>query len=75
LLEVTTKTGRKIKVTEDHSLFSFVNGEFVSLPTNYLIPEESYIAIPNRLNLPCERKTYFNLYEHIIVKNQGVHHQ
>src|SRR3989344_3702416 len=63
LLEVTTRTGRKIRVTSDHSLFSFVNGKFVSLPTNYLIPNESYIAIPKRLNLPRERIEFLNLYE------------
>ena len=62
LVEVTTKTGRKIKVTMDHSLFSFVNGKIVSTPTGYLIPYESYIAIPRRLNLPREQLNHLNLY-------------
>ncbi|MFH1376865.1 MAG: AAA family ATPase [Candidatus Woesearchaeota archaeon] len=63
LVEITTRTGRKIKVTTDHSLFSFVNGKFGSLPTSHLIPNESYIAIPKRLNLPKERMKNINLYE------------
>src|SRR3989344_1816173 len=64
LMEVTTRTGRKIKVTEDHSLFSFVNGKIADIPTNYLIPNESYIVIPKNLNLPREDIKEINLYEH-----------
>jgi transitional endoplasmic reticulum ATPase len=64
LLEITTKTGRKIKVTSDHSLFSFINGKFCSIPTNHLIPNESYIAVPKRLNLPRKRIKNLDLYEH-----------
>ncbi len=64
LLEITTRTGRKINVTSDHSLFSFVNGKFVSIPTNYLVPNESYIAIPKSLNLPKERIKNINLYDY-----------
>jgi len=64
LMEVTTRTGRKIKVTDYHSLFSFVNGEFVSVPTNQLIPNESYIAIPKNLNLPREEINEINLYDY-----------
>ena len=64
LMEVTTRTGRKIKVTEDHSLFSFVNGKITDIPTNYLIPNESYIVIPKNLNLPREDIKEINLYEY-----------
>ena len=65
LMEVTTRTGRKIKVTEDHSLFSFVNGKITDIPTNYLIPNESYIVIPKNLNLPREDIKEINLYEYL----------
>jgi len=44
LIEITTRTGRKIRVTKDHSLFSFVNGRFTDVSANYIIPNESYIA-------------------------------
>ncbi len=64
LLEVKTKTGRRIKVTSDHSLFSFVNGELASTPTNYLIPGESFIAVPKRLNLPKEKLENINLFNY-----------
>ena len=64
LLEVTTRTGRKIKVTQDHSLFSFINGKLESVPTSYLVPGESFIATPKRLNLPRERIDNFNLYDY-----------
>ena len=64
LMEVTTRTGRNIKVTDYHSLFSFVNGEFVDVLTNQLIPNESYIAIPKNLNLPREEIEEINLYEY-----------
>ncbi len=64
LMEVTTRTGRKIRVTDYHSLFSFVNGKLTDVPTNQLIPNESYIAVPRNLNLPREKIRKINLYEH-----------
>ncbi len=64
LLEVTTRTGRKIKVTDYHSLFSFVNGKFTDIPSSHLIAGESYIAIPRNLNLPRENIRNINLYEY-----------
>ncbi len=63
LMEVTTRTGRKIRVTDYHSLFSFVNGRLADVPTNQLIPNESYIAVPRNLNLPREKIKEINLYE------------
>ncbi len=77
LMEVTTRTGRKIRVTDYHSLFSFVNGKFTDVPTNELIPGESYIAVPKNLNLPREEVKEINLYnyfkndEDIFVANPG----
>lgn len=68
LLEVTTRTGRKIRVTEDHSLFSFVNGTLTDIPSSLLIPGESFIAIPKRLNLPKERIKTLNLYTYFKTK-------
>ncbi len=68
LMEVVTRTGRRIKVTSDHSLFSFVGGRFGSIPVNHLIPKESFIAIPKRLNLPKEKLKEANLYE--LFKNE-----
>jgi len=64
LMEVTTRTGRKIRVTDNHSLFSFINGRIIDVPTSQLIPDESYIVIPKNLNLPRETIKEINLYEH-----------
>lgn len=64
LLEITTRTGRKIKVTADHSLFSFVNGKLCSLPSSHLVANESYVAVPKRLNLPRERIESINLFDY-----------
>ncbi len=64
LMEVTTRTGRKIRVTDNHSLFSFVNGRIIDVPTNQLIPNESYIAIPKNINLPRESLKEINVYNY-----------
>ncbi len=63
LLEITTRTGRKIRVTKYHSLFSFMNGKFGEVSSSHLIANESFIAIPRNLNLPKENIKNLNLYE------------
>ncbi len=52
LVEITTASGRKIRVTKDHSLFSLYGTEIIDLPTTHLKENESYIAIPRKLPLP-----------------------
>ena len=64
IFEIITRTGRKIKVTEHHSLFSFMNGKFTDIPASHLIAGESYIAVPRALNLPRENIKDVNLYEY-----------
>ncbi len=64
LLEITTRTGRKIKVTDYHSLFSFINGQFTDIAAGNLIAGESYVAVPKNLNLPRETINEINLYEY-----------
>ena len=63
LIEIVTRTGRKIKVTKYHSLFSFMNGKFGEVSSSHLIANESYIAIPKNLNLPEEEINNLNLYQ------------
>ncbi len=53
ILEVRTKTGRRIRVTDYHSLFTLTENGIESIPTGRLVPKKSYIAIPSRLP-PCE---------------------
>ncbi|MFH1256947.1 MAG: AAA family ATPase [Candidatus Diapherotrites archaeon] len=74
MLEVLTKTGRKIRVTEKHSLFSYYDG-IISVPTSMLVAGESVIAIPARIpniDLKVERINLFDFFsqkEGFMVKN------
>ncbi|MDD3084083.1 MAG: AAA family ATPase, partial [Candidatus ainarchaeum sp.] len=49
LLEVVTKTGRRIKVTDKHSLFSLVENEIEEVTPNQLVSDKSVIAIPAKI--------------------------
>jgi SpoVK/Ycf46/Vps4 family AAA+-type ATPase/intein/homing endonuclease len=49
ILKVKTRSGRSIKVTDYHSLFTIKGTKIESIPTSELIPKESYIAIPRRI--------------------------
>ncbi len=63
ILEIKTKTGRRIKVTDYHSLFTVKNGRPESIKTSELVPKESYIAIPKKIPLLETGRTKFNLIE------------
>jgi len=63
MLEVTTKTGRKIRVTDKHSLFSLVGESVESVSAGSLVPGESVLAVPSRIpNISTAPKT-INLFE------------
>ncbi|MBU0532813.1 AAA family ATPase [Candidatus Micrarchaeota archaeon] len=49
IYEIRTRTGRRIRVTDYHSLFTLNGTKIESIPTSKLIPKSSYIAIPNRI--------------------------
>ncbi len=49
MLEVRTKTGRRIMVTDKHSLFSLVDNEIGAVSAELLVAGRSVIAIPSRL--------------------------
>ncbi|MBS7612262.1 CDC48 family AAA ATPase [Candidatus Bathyarchaeota archaeon] len=49
ILEVKTISGRRIRVTDDHSLFSLTENGLGTVKTSDLVPGESYIAIPSRM--------------------------
>ncbi len=70
MLEVRTKTGRRIRVTDKHSLFGLVDNEIQPVATGSLVSGESVVAIPSRLpnidlNFRC-----VNLFEHFS-KDEG----
>ncbi|MBI3976771.1 MAG: AAA family ATPase [Chloroflexi bacterium] len=52
LLRVRTASGREIRVTEGHSLFTVDSEGIRALPTPELVANESFIAVPGRLPLP-----------------------
>ncbi|MCR4335709.1 MAG: AAA family ATPase [archaeon] len=64
MLEVKTKTGRRIKVTDKHSLFSLVGSEIESVATKNLVAGESVIAIPSRIPNVSTAFSELNLFEH-----------
>ncbi len=49
MLEVVTRTGRRIRVTDKHSLFGLVDNEIQPVATGSLAAGESVVAIPSRL--------------------------
>lgn len=52
IVEVRTRTGRKIRVTDYHSLFAFNGKKIESIPTSELEAGKSYIAIPSKICRP-----------------------
>ncbi|ACJ15484.1 family B-type DNA-dependent polymerase precursor [Thermococcus onnurineus NA1] len=56
---IKLSSGRKIKVTEGHSLFTVKNGELVEVTGGKVKPGD-FIAVPRRINLP-ERHERINL--------------
>lgn len=51
ILEVRTRTGRKIRVTDYHSLFTLKGSRLASVPTSSLVPKVSYVAIPAKMEV------------------------
>lgn len=52
MYEVTTSTGRKIKVTDYHSLFALKDGKIADVKTADITPNDTYLAIPSILPAP-----------------------
>ncbi len=63
MLEVKTRTGRNIRVTDKHSLFTLVDSEIQSVATANLIPGESVIAIPSKIPNIDSNLTEINLFD------------
>lgn len=66
MYEIKTRTGRKIRVTADHSLFTVVGGEVISASTSELIAGESYIAVPRRIEIPENHIEEINLVNEFV---------
>ncbi len=62
LYRVTTKSGRSIRVTADHSLFTLTDKGVQEVKTSELVEKESFIAIPQ--SLPClGNLTHLDIFE------------
>ncbi|MBU1622261.1 MAG: Flp pilus assembly complex ATPase component TadA, partial [Nanoarchaeota archaeon] len=61
LYEITTKTGRKIKVTGDHSLFTLKKTEIIPVSTKSL-KEKDFIAVPRVLLNNNKAKKQINIF-------------
>jgi type IV secretory pathway ATPase VirB11/archaellum biosynthesis ATPase/intein/homing endonuclease len=65
IYEITTSTGRKIKTTKDHSLFSLSEGGLKEIKPSELKENESFIAVPRVLPLTGEKIEMINLLDHL----------
>ena len=64
IFEITTKTGRKIRVTDKHSLFSLSEGEIQSVAVKDLMAGKSVIAVPAKIPNISLDETVINLFNH-----------
>jgi len=68
IYEVLTSTGRKTKVTQDHSLFSLgKNNSLVEVKPTELKEGKSFIAVPRTLPIKGQEIKEINLIEHLLV--------
>jgi len=72
IYEVLTSTGRKIKVTEDHSLFSLgKDNSLKEIKPRELKEERSFIAVPRKLPIFGEEIKQVNLMNYLkLFKNE-----
>jgi len=65
IYEILTSTGRKIKVTQDHSLFSLGDDGLIEIKPTDLKEKKSFIAVPRNLPIECKEKKEINLIDHL----------
>lgn len=65
IYEIQTSTGRKIKVTRDHSLFSLNDSGLVEVKPTDLKEGASFIAVPRLLPISGTDTSEINLIEHL----------
>ena len=63
LLQITTKTGRRIRVTDKHSLFSLVENEIEAVTPSQLIEGKSVLAVPSKIPNISTMEKQLNLFE------------
>ncbi len=73
LYKVTTKSGKQIRVTADHSLFALGAAGIEEIKTSDLIPGESYIVTPKTLPFPKCPLYSLDLIELLKEHDSGLH--
>lgn len=58
IYEIETRTGRKIKVTEDHSIFGMGENADIQEVTPTDLTEGDYIVTPRKLKVPSQEKNW-----------------
>lgn len=58
IYEIETRTGRKLKVTEDHSVFGIGENSVISEVKPTELAEGDHIVTPRELKVPSERKEW-----------------
>ncbi len=72
MYEISTRSGRKIKVTESHSLFTLQGTKIVSVKTKELEPGKSYVAVPKKILQAEQIVEKINLLETFAEKDYGL---
>ena len=67
IYEILTSTGRKVKVTQDHSLFSLGNDGLIEIKPTELQEGKSFIAVPRVLPIEGNTTKEINLMNHLEV--------
>ena len=65
IYEITTTTGRKVKVTKDHSLFSLGENKLIEIKPSQLVENESFIAVPRALPIDGNEIKEINLINYL----------
>ena len=65
IYEITTSTGRKIKVTQDHSLFSLGDNGLIEVKPTELKENKSFIAVPRVLPVDGKEIREINLTDYL----------
>ena len=72
LLEVTTRSGRSITVTDYHSLFSFGENGIQDIKTSDIIEEETYIAVPKKIPMNPNPVNKIDLLKYLEKDDHGI---
>ena len=63
LVKIKTSSGRSIRVTDDHSVFTLGKNGIESIKTSYLVAGKSFVAVPKKLPEPQNSTEKLDLIE------------